>query len=136
MENSIKHKERLMGYIYLDNAASTKPIPVVNKSFEYINENYFANPSSSHIMGIESEKLVDGSRAVISSFLGLDPENIIFTSGGTESINMALRGIYSSFGKKRKTIITTKTEHAATYETAMDLQKSGARILLDRKSVV
>jgi cysteine desulfurase len=123
------HKELLMNYIYLDNAASTKPIPVVNTDFKYINEEFYANPSASHIMGIEAEKLVDRSRMVISSFLGKDPDNIIFTSGGTESINMALRGAYKAYGNKRKTIITTKTEHAASYETLLDLTKEGANIL-------
>jgi cysteine desulfurase len=117
-----------MNYIYLDNAASTKPMPVVNKNFITINNGFYANPSASHIMGTEAEKLVDRSRSVIASFIGMDPENIIFTSGGTESINMALRGIYKAYGKKRNGMVTTKAEHAATYETLLDMKKEGAEI--------
>ena len=117
-----------MQYIYLDNAASTKPLNIVTDLFQQINDEYYANPSASHEMGVESEKLLENSRDIISEFLDVKQNEIIFTSGGTESINMALKGIYRANRRKRDHIITTNTEHSATYETLMQLKNEEASI--------
>ena len=117
-----------MQYIYFDNAASTKPLQVVTDLFQQINNEFYANPSSSHGMGVESEKLLENSRRILSEFLRVKQNEIIFTSGGTESINIALKGIFRANYRKKDHIITTKTEHAATYESLMDLNNDGATI--------
>lgn len=129
-----------MPLIYLDNAASTKPYPEVNTDFKYINDNFYANPSAIHGFGIEAEKLLEHSRHLLSSFLKVKQNEIIFTSGATESINIALRGIFLAHGKKSKTILTTATEHSAVYETLLSLSKhNGARIVyldLDKNGMI
>lgn len=118
-----------MPLIYLDNAASTKPYPAVNEDFAYINDNFYGNPSAIHGFGIEAEKLLEHSRHLLSTFLKVKQSEIIFTSGATESINLALRGIFLAHGKKKKTILTTSTEHSAVYETLLMLKKqNGAHI--------
>lgn len=102
--------------IYLDNASTTKQFSEVTEYMVYINENYYANPSSLHTFGYETEKFVEESREVIAGILGAGTDNIIFTSGGTESCNMAIRGYLSANPRKGKHIITTKIEHPAVYE--------------------
>jgi len=114
--------------VYLDNAASTRPMSAVSDAFDHVNENYYANPSAAHSMGIEAEKLVDLSRNMIARSIGARPDEIIFTSGGTESINLAVRGLYGAHSKKRNRIITAQTEHAATYETVRSLKEEGADV--------
>ena len=117
-----------MDLIYFDNAAATKPLQSVNKNIEYINREFYYNPSASHKAGTEAEKLLESSRNNIASFIGTKQSELIFTSGGTESINLALRGAYKARDRKRKRIISTRTEHSAAFETLIDLSKEGAEI--------
>jgi len=108
--------------IYLDNAATTRQFKEVNEHMAYINENYFANPSSLHSFGFETEKLVEEARGTIAAILGVEAGNIIFTSGGTESCNMAIRGYLSANPRKGRHIIASRIEHPAVYEVCRYLE--------------
>jgi len=112
-----------MKRIYLDHAAATPLDPVVKAAMEpYCTEKY-GNPGSSHSSGQEVEEAVDDARSKIASLLQCSPEEIVFTSGGTESINLALQGIArASTGKH---IITSVIEHPAVLETCKYLETQG-----------
>ncbi|MBQ3855131.1 MAG: cysteine desulfurase [Ruminococcus sp.] len=111
--------------VYLDNAATTKPCQeAVAAAVAAMTENY-GNPSSLHRAGLEAQLAVDGARKIIAGTLGALPENIIFTSGATESNNLALRGASAAYGKKRKKIVASAVEHASVEETLSALEGSG-----------
>lgn len=120
-----------MKKIYFDNAATT-PVrkEVLKVIMPYFSKN-FANASSFHSMGLEAKKAVTQSREKIAKILNCSPEEIIFTGSGTESINLAIKGI--AFKKllegKKGTIITQKTEHHAVLETLEWLKKFGFNII-------
>ncbi len=110
-------------YIYLDHAATTPLDPKVLKTMlPYFTKNY-GNPSSLHELGREAQQAVENSRKTIAKLLNAQPEEIIFTSGGTESINLAIKGI--AFQKKKGHIITSQIEHAAVLETCKYLETKG-----------
>ena len=112
--------------IYLDNGASTKVDPEVLKAMmPYFSEKY-GNASSAHILGQESKDALENSRKIIAKSINAKPDEIIFTSGGTESDNLALQEIaYTNRGKGNH-IITTKIEHKAILNTCKFLEKDGA----------
>ncbi len=117
-----------MKRIYLDNAATTNTDP---KVVEAMNESYqfFGNPSSLHTFGQEARKLVDQSRDKIAEFLNCKPTEVIFTSGGSESDNLAIRGVVDSIqitdNSKKPHVITSAIEHHAVLHTVQDLEKEG-----------
>lgn len=116
-------------FIYLDNAATTKPCAeAVQSAVSAMTEN-FGNPSSLHRAGLDAQLAVDGARKTIADSLGADSSNIIFTSGATESNNLALRGICSAYGRKRHKIIASSVEHASVNETLSALEKSGFEVV-------
>lgn len=111
--------------IYLDNAATTKPCKeAVSAAVSAMTEN-FGNPSSLHRAGLDAQLAVDKARKIIAASLGSDANSIIFTSGATESNNLALRGICAAYGKKRRKIVASSVEHASIEETLSALEKSG-----------
>lgn len=111
--------------IYLDNAATTKPCEeAVSAAVAAMTEN-FGNPSSLHRAGLNAQLAVDKARKIIAASLGADSNSIIFTSGATESNNLALRGICAAYGKKRRKIVASSVEHASVEETLSALEKSG-----------
>jgi len=114
--------------IYLDYAATT-PVrkEVLEVMLPFFTEK-FGNPSSQHELGLEAKRTIDESRKKISSLLGTKPSEIIFTSGGTESINLALIGIARALTDKGKHIITSKTEHKAVLETCKFLENEGFEV--------
>ena len=116
--------------IYLDNAASTKPcLSVVNKINELIGEDY-GNPSSLHDMGRKAKDSVENARKIVADFIGAKPSEIYFTSGGSESDNIALRGIAPHLREISKTvIITSEIEHHAVLNTCKDLEKDGFTVI-------
>ncbi len=119
-----------MRKIYLDYAATTPVDPLVIKAMEPYFFEKFGNPSSIHSYGQEAKKAVEEAREKLAEFLGAKPEEIIFTSGGTESNNSALLGVSSALGKKGKHIITSKIEHHAVLEPCKFLEKNGFQITL------
>ena len=115
--------------IYLDNAATTKPCEeAVKAAVEAMTVN-FGNPSSLHRAGLDAQLAMDKARKVIADSLGASPENILFTSGATESNNLALRGASAAYGKKRRKIVTSAVEHASVDETLSDLEGKGFEVV-------
>ena len=111
--------------VYLDNAATTKPCAeAVAAAVEAMTEKY-GNPSSLHRAGLNAQLLVDDARKAIALAIGAESDNIYFTSGATESNNLALRGASAAYGRKRNKIVISAVEHASVEETAADLEKKG-----------
>ena len=79
--------------IYLDNSATTKPHKEVVETFVKVNEQFYANPASIHAMGVESNEMLMRAREQVAEMLSTEPKNVLFTSGGTESNNMAIFGL-------------------------------------------
>src|SRR5699024_8269350 len=114
--------------IYLDNSATTIPDESVVASFNRVSNKYYANPASIHSFGATSEKLLVTARQQAASLLQVDTDEIIFTSGGTEGNNMAIKGIALQHQNRGKHIITTEIEHPAVYEACAGLEKLGFTI--------
>lgn len=114
--------------IYLDNAATTKARQeVVDEMLKYFTILY-GNPSSVYEFAGKSHEAVEDSRRTIASTLNANPEEIFFTSGGTESDNWALRAVAKTYKNKGKHIITSKIEHHAVLNTAKNLEDLGFKI--------
>lgn len=114
--------------VYLDNNATTRPAPEVVRAMAEALEQNYANPSSAHRAGQLARKAVDDARQQVASLVGCGARELIFTSGGSESINTAIRAMYR-LRLPRKKIITSAVEHSAT-QGACDLAKAeGARIV-------
>ncbi len=117
-----------MNTIYLDNNATTKTDEeVVKAMMPYLLENY-GNPSSIYKIGRENRKAIEEARETVAQILNCEPNEIYFTSGGSESDNTAIRGIAYSYIKKGKHIITSKIEHPAVLETCKQLEKEGFEV--------
>lgn len=113
---------------YLDNAATTKPFEgVKNKMVETLEE-AFGNPSSLHSKGVEAEQYIKEAKKIIASNLKADEKEIIFTSGGTESNNMALIGAALANQRAGMHIITTKIEHPSVHNPLIYLENNGFTI--------
>jgi cysteine desulfurase len=115
--------------IYLDNNATTPTDPrVVETMIPYFYEKHGNAASRSHPFGWEAEEAVDYAREQIASLIDVDPKEIIFTSGATESDNLALKGVFEMYRRKGNHIITVKTEHKAVLDTCQRLERDGAEI--------
>lgn len=114
--------------IYLDNSATTKPYPEVVDSFQQVSTRFFANPSSIHQFGGEAENLLIKAREQVADLLNVKSDEIVFTSGGTEGNNLAIKGIAFEHHKRGKHIITTEIEHPSVYDTCQSLEKLGYEI--------
>lgn len=114
--------------IYLDNSATTRPYDEVIRHMAEVAANTYGNPSSMHTLGIEAERLVKAARESLAKGLDADPREIYFTSGGTESNNMAIRGYLDGNPRKGKHIITTAIEHPSVQEVFKMLEKQGFRV--------
>lgn len=111
--------------IYFDNSATTRPLDEV---IEYMNKVYsvtYGNPSSLHRMGIEAEKLLKKAREAIAHSIGAETREIIFTSGGTEANNLAIRGYLEANPRSGKHILTTVIEHPSVLEVYKYLAEAG-----------
>lgn len=108
--------------IYLDNAATTKPYTEVLDSFVKVSSSYFGNPSSLHQLGGEAEKLITTGRKQIAELLGINESEVYFTSGGTESNNLAIKGAALAYRHRGRHMITTSVEHASVLETMKQLE--------------
>lgn len=109
--------------IYLDNNASTPLLPAVIQAMQPYLSSGFGNPSSSHAYGSESRRAVETARRQVADLINCDPEEIIFTSGGTESNNLALRGVADLHPGGH--IITSTVEHPAVLEVCRYLERQG-----------
>jgi cysteine desulfurase len=115
--------------IYLDYSATTPVDPrVAAKMIPYLTE-AFGNPASrSHAFGWESEKAVEEARAEVARLVGCDPKELVWTSGATESINLALKGAAHFYKDKGKHLVTVRTEHKATLDTMRELEREGFEV--------
>lgn len=114
--------------VYLDNSATTRLDDEVMKAMTPYFSEIYGNASSLHAFGREALEAVDKSRETIASLLGAYPNEIYFTSGGTESDNWALKGAAKAYGKYGKHIVTTAIEHPAMMETCHKLEKEGFEV--------
>ncbi len=117
--------------IYLDYSATTPVDPrVADKMCQYLTlDGNFGNPASrSHPFGWHAEEAVEEARAQVAALIGADPKEIVWTSGATESDNLAIKGVASFYGKKGKHIITCKTEHKAVLDTCRQLERDGYEV--------
>ena len=125
--------------IYFDNAATTKIYDDALTSYVQVSQKFFGNPSSLHQLGVDAYQVLTKARLQVASLLSVQPEEIFFTSGGTESNNWAIKGTAlekSVFGKH---IITTKIEHPSVLQTCKQLERFGFEVTyldVDSKGIV
>lgn len=123
-----------MKFIYLDNNATTQPHTQVLDAMAQVNEQLWANPSSVHRFGQTARQRIELARNTVASLIGARPRELLFTSGGTESNNLALRGFLArSLAHREATpqavIITSRIEHASVSETVDSLQEQGVEVV-------
>ena len=124
---------------YLDNAATTFVFPEVKEMMVKVMEEDFGNPSSLHKKGVEAESYIKEAKETIAKYLKVEPKEIVFTSGGTESNNMALIGAAYANKRRGNHIITTRIEHASVYNPLIHLEEEGFRVTylpVDKNGVV
>lgn len=116
--------------IYLDYAATTPvDIRVANKMFACLTqEGIFGNPASLHVYGQAARDAVETAREQVAALINAEPSELIWTSGATESDNLAIKGAAHLYQRKGKHIITMKTEHKAVLDTCQQLEKDGYRV--------
>ena len=115
--------------IYMDYGATTPCDPrVVDAMIPWLREHYGNPASRSHAWGWEAEEVVEKSRAQVASLINADPREIVWTSGATESINLALKGAAHFYSSRGKHLITLKTEHKATLDTMRELERQGFEV--------
>ena len=115
--------------IYMDYGATTPVDPrVVDAMVPWLKE-HFGNPASrSHAWGWEAEEAVENARAQVAALIGADPREIVWTSGATESNNLALKGAAHFYSAKGKHLVTVKTEHKAVLDTMRELERQGFEV--------
>ncbi|NLI53067.1 MAG: cysteine desulfurase NifS [Clostridiales bacterium] len=111
--------------VYLDNAATTMVRQEVVDAMIPAFTTYYGNPSSLHEYAREAEQLLSAARADVAAVIGAKPEEIVFTGGGSESDNMALRGVVAANKKKGKHVITSAVEHHAVLYTLQAMEREG-----------
>lgn len=117
-----------MRSVYLDHAASTPVHPEVAERMMNVMTSQYGNASSVHAFGREAKKIVNGARDRIASLLGCQSDELVFTSGGTESDNLAILGLLASLGVKGKHVITSAIEHHAVLHTCHELERRGCEV--------
>ena len=128
-----------MRKVYLDNAASTPLLPEVRRAMMPYMGDIFGNPSSLHDWGDGAREAVDEARAQVAGLIGAGPEEIIFTSGGTESNNFAVKGLALAQQGKGKHVVVSAIEHFSVLHSARTLEKWGfevSEVPVDRYGVV
>ncbi len=113
---------------YLDNSATTKPCKQAVEAITNALETTWGNPSSLHNLGMEAQRLMDGARRQVARALGAEPEQIFFTSGGTEADNWAIFSAAQRLGKRGKHIVTTAIEHHAVLHPMKRLEELGFQV--------
>lgn len=126
--------------IYLDNNATTPLDPrVLDAMMPYLTNMYGNAASRNHAFGWQAEEAVDYAREQIASLINCTPKEIIFTSGATESDNLAIKGVYEMYASKGNHIITVTTEHKAVLDTCKHIEKIGGKVTylkVDEKGLI
>lgn len=115
--------------IYLDNSATTRPLDEANQAYLTAAQECYGNPSSLHRKGFEAELLVESAKAAAADTFCCKTDEIIFTSGATESNNLALKGAAEAYPRRGTKIVTTEIEHPSVLETLSALEKRGYEII-------
>src|SRR5215218_5624414 len=112
--------------IYMDNHATTRTdTRVVAAMLPYFTEQ-FGNPASKmHVFGHVAEQAVKDARAVVAAVINAEPREVVFTSGATESNNLALKGVAHAYAARGRHLVTVKTEHKSVLDTASHLEREG-----------
>ncbi|MGV3658234.1 MAG: IscS subfamily cysteine desulfurase, partial [Chitinophagaceae bacterium] len=126
--------------VYLDyNATTPCDARVIETMLPYFGQKFGNAASRSHAFGWQAEAAVDEARAQVAQLLGADPTEMVFTSGATEAVNLAIKGVYETYSSKGAHIITVKTEHKAVLDTCKHLEKLGAEVTylpVDEKGLI
>lgn len=118
-----------MSNIYLDYNSTTPVHPdVLSQMLPWFTERFGNSSSKTHKYGWEAAAAVELAREQVANFAGCEPSEIIFTSGATEAINLALKGVYRAYKNEGNHFIACTTEHKAVLDTLKDLQKTGAQV--------
>ena len=116
-----------MRRIYLDYNASTPIDPAVAAAMRPFLEDDYGNPSSGHWASVEAKAALETARGQVATLLGCRNDEVVFTSGGSEANNLALKGVFFKLREKGDHIITTRIEHPAVVEPCRFLERLGAR---------
>lgn len=111
--------------IYLDNSATTRPLPEVVRVVTDVMENVYGNPSSLHGIGLKAERLLNQARQVVAAQLGVKDAEIVFTASGTEGNNLAIKGAALQYRERGRHLITTEAEHSSVYKVCEQLEEFG-----------
>ncbi|WP_440896110.1 cysteine desulfurase family protein [Amphibacillus sp. Q70] len=114
--------------IYFDNSATTKPLDDVIESFVQVSQKYYGNASSAHQFGLEADRLLRKSYQQVSQLLSVNSNEVIFTSGGTEGNNMAIKGIAHAYQNRGKHMITTSIEHPSVLNAFHAMEEFGFEV--------
>jgi cysteine desulfurase len=114
--------------VYLDNSATTRTDPEVIRVMADVMEKVYGNPSSLHGVGDKAHRLIGEAREAVARTLGVQPREIVFTSGGTESNNLAIKGVAERFRNRGRHLITTEVEHPSVYQAFRQLEERGWRV--------
>ncbi len=117
-----------MKRVYLDHAATTPVDPEVAEAMARVHRDVHGNASSIHAEGRAARAIVDEARERVAAVIGAEPSEIIFTGGGTEADNLALRGVLKAHRGERDGLVTSAIEHHAVLDTAHDLEREGVRV--------
>ena len=113
--------------VYLNNASTTKPDESVIDDFVYCAENYWHNPSDISNDGLEAKDIIENAQEQIAISINAKPEEIIFTSGGSESNNWAIKGYVDNYDVDL--ILSTEIEHPSVYNTCLFCKERGTRLI-------
>jgi len=114
--------------LYLDYAATTPPYDEVIDTVAEVMKSHYGNPSSLHALGVDAERLLHKAKEVIAGVLKAKPADIVFTSGGTESNNLAIKGAVHRYRGRGGHLITSQIEHPSVGETYRELEQEGFRV--------
>jgi cysteine desulfurase len=117
-----------MRHIYLDNNATTPVHPAVIEALLPFYRNNFGNPSCSHWAGRSVRQALHQAREQVAALVNCDPAEVVFTSGGSESLNMAIKGVVAARRAQGNHIITTRVEHSAVFNSCRYLEREGCRV--------
>ena len=125
--------------IYLDNAATTRASPEVSAEVSRCLTDAYGNPSSIHDKGLEAEEIISRAAAALASVLEVNPDELLFTSGGTEANNMAILGALPTPGRARDRVVVSAVEHPSVHNVAVEIERRGYEVVfapVDRLGVL